>query len=229
MYLAGMIAAAALAVAPGLEPTPVGYTTASPGPAFERPLSSAPVARTDTVEISVLTYNVHGLPWPLAKGRPTALKAIGRELAQMRAEGRQPDIVLIQEGFRSDAETLVKLSGYKHWARGPGRAERAPRQSSEEAKRFRAVRYPQWGEGWGKLVGAGLYVLSDAPILDVQSAAYRYCAGLDCLANKGVMLVRVAVPGVPGGVDVLNTHLNSKGASRAPLGRTLAAHNLQVD
>lgn len=46
-----------------------------------------PGAARTTTDISVLTYNVRGLPWPLASDRGNALRAIGRELAQMRQSG----------------------------------------------------------------------------------------------------------------------------------------------
>jgi len=157
-------------------------------------------------EISVLTYNVRGLPWPVALGRGAALRRIGEALAQLRREGRQPDVVLIQEGFRSEVADLVKASGYPHWVRGPRRES-----------------------GFGKLTGGGLHVLSDLPITDVRTAAFRDCAGWDCLANKGVMLVRLAPAGQPFEIDVLNTHMNSKRSSGAPAALTLAAHNRQTD
>jgi endonuclease/exonuclease/phosphatase family metal-dependent hydrolase len=157
-------------------------------------------------EIRVLTYNVRGLPWPVALGRGAALRRIGEALAQMRREGRQPDVVLIQEGFRGEMTELVKASGYPHWVRGPRR-----------------------DGGFGKLTSGGLHVLSDIPITAVRAAAFSDCAGLDCLANKGVMLVRLAPPGRPFQIDVVNTHLNSKRASRAPAAQALAAHNRQTD
>lgn len=158
-----------------------------------------------TAEISVLTYNVRGLPWPVALGRGGALREIGKELAGMRREGRQPDVVLIQEGFRSEMAELVKLSGYRFWVKGPSR-----------------------GAGQGKLTNAGLHVLSDAPIVDVRAAVYRSCAGWDCLANKGVMLVRLAPDGGPE-IEVVNTHMNSRNASRALPAEALAAHNRQTE
>lgn len=182
------------------------------------------IVRTDAAEISVLTYNVRGLPWPVATGRGAALQAIGQELADLRREGRQPDVVLIQEGFRSEMAELVRTSGYAYWAEGPGRETRAPHGPAPARRDAKIL----LGEGVGKLTGAGLHVLSDAPILDVQVATFRHCAGLDCLANKGAMLVRIQPPGLPTPVDVVNTHLNSRKASRAPSGRTLAAHQGQT-
>lgn len=178
---------------------------------------------TGTAQISVLTYNIRGLPWPIALNRGKALREIGRELAAMRREGRQPDVVLIQEGFRDEVAGLFQESGYKYWAQGPDRNER-----TRFAGGVLAARDVFRGEGVGKLLGAGLHVLSDAPIVDVRSAAYNNCAGFDCLANKGAMLVRVAPAGVPITIDIVNTHMNARGASMAPAARTLPAHNGQV-
>ena len=164
-----------------------------------------PDTQGQTADISVLTYNVRGLPWPLASGRGDALRAIGQELAQMRQAGQQPDVVLIQEGFRSEMAELVQASGYRFWAKGPGR-----------------------GTGFGRLTNAGLHVLSDAPIVDVARHAFGDCAGLDCFANKGAMRVRLVPDGSPTPIDIVNTHLNSRRASRAAPAQSLAAHNQQV-
>jgi endonuclease/exonuclease/phosphatase family metal-dependent hydrolase len=163
----------------------------------------APAALVQSAEISVLTYNVKGLPWPIARGRGEALREIGRELAALRREGREPDVVLIQEGFRAEIADLVRESGYRYWAKGPSR-------------------------GLRNLTGGGLHVLSDEPIVDVKAAAFRNCAGLDCLANKGAMLVRLAPEGLPTPVDVINTHMNARKASRAPRSQTLPAHQGQT-
>jgi endonuclease/exonuclease/phosphatase family metal-dependent hydrolase len=209
----------------------VATISAAPPPVLQAAEAlPAPAAQTASAEISVLTYNVKGLPWPFARGRASALREIGRELAELRAEGRQPDIVLIQEGFRGEVADLVKESGYRYWARGPTRSDRVRAgDPPADGRHFRSRRDFRVGEGWGKFANAGLHVLSDAPITDVADVAYRYCAGFDCLANKGAMLARIALPQVPGEIDVVNTHLNSKRASRASLKRSLLAHNLQVE
>lgn len=167
--------------------------------------ASGPTAIVQTAELSVLTYNIKGLPWPIASGRGQAIREIGRELAELRREGRQPDVVLIQEGFRSEVEELVRESGYRFWARGPTRQE-----------------------GVRKLTNGGLHVLSDQPIVDVRTIPYRNCAGWDCLANKGAMLVRLAPEGLPTPIDVVNTHMNARTAAKAPPAETLAAHNAQT-
>lgn len=214
------------------------FETSSPAPAYSAPAveinadaSAIRVVRqpakaqasTDSGELSVLTYNVRGLPWPLASNRGKALREIGRELATLRREGRQPDVVLIQEGFRSEVATLVRESGYRYWARGPGKGVRTPFEGVVVGAR-------DWlrGEGLGKVYGGGLHVLSDAPILEVRTAAYNNCAGFDCLANKGAMMVRVQPDWSPIPIDVVNTHMNARKASGAPRKRTLPAHHGQT-
>jgi endonuclease/exonuclease/phosphatase family metal-dependent hydrolase len=221
MFMTGLAAAAAL-MAPA-EAAPLGGDGLRPAPPIPAPVAAeAP----RSAEISVLTYNVKGLPRPLAWGRAAALKRIGRELAQMRAEGRQPDVVLIQEGFREEVADLVRASGYRNWVQGPTRTERP---GDTPGRGYRAVRYRLYGEGWGKFTSSGLHVLSDLPISKIDSVVYRYCAGLDCLANKGAVLVRLTLPGGQAEVDIVNTHLNSKRKARVPMARTLKAHNLQTD
>ncbi len=175
-----------------------------------------------SAEISVLTYNVRGMPWPAARNRGTAMGAIGRELAQMRREGRQPDVVLIQEGFVGDMAKLAQASGYRYWVKGPDRKARP-------AAPLLGARYYLVGEGWGKFAGSGLHILTDLPPDRVATLTYSACAGLDCLAAKGAMLVHLAVPGLPGGVDVVNTHMNSRTAAKVPWSRSLTAHHRQVD
>ena len=220
--------AIALVPAAAVAPTEATSEIAVPHPVLV-PASAPAPAETASTEISVLTYNIKGLPWPFATGRAHALKQIGRELATLRAEGRQPDIVLIQEGFRSEVANLVKISGYRYWAQGPSRSDRASDTPPVDGKSYQRIRYLTFGEGWGKFTSGGLHVLSDAPITDVADVAYRYCAGLDCLANKGAMLARIALPNVPAEIDVVNTHLNSRRASRTPRGRTMAAYSLQIE
>jgi endonuclease/exonuclease/phosphatase family metal-dependent hydrolase len=100
--------------------------------------------------------------------------------------------------------------------------------TQDDRPRYKRVKYRRKGEGWGKWGSSGLWVLSDHPINWVKSHAYHYCAGLDCLANKGVMLVSLDVPGLPTPVEIADTHLNSKGASGVPRNRNRTAHHLQA-
>lgn len=188
-----------------------------------------PAVEARSIDLTVLTYNVEGLPWPVRAGRGRKLKAIGRQLAQLRAEGRAPDVVLLQEGFVKDAADLIAISGYPYVAKGPDKSQRDGNVLGKDRLRFRRIKYPQRGEGMGKWRGSGLYILSNHPIVTQTSHAYRFCAGLDCLANKGVMMVGVQPPGAPTIVQVANTHMNAKGAARVPRRRTQTAHHLQAD
>ncbi len=210
----------------------VPVVPAIPAPTTEDtpPAPFKPTGPIQPVELSVMTYNVEGLPWPIRMGRGSKLKAIGRELAALREKGLQPDVVLLQEGFRDEVEELIELSGYPHVAKGPRKKQRDPNPfSKDDRPRYKKVKYIRKGEGWGKWGSSGLWVLSDHPINWVKSHAYRYCAGLDCLANKGVMLVSLQVPGLPTPVEIADTHLNSKGASGVPRNRNRMAHHLQAE
>jgi endonuclease/exonuclease/phosphatase family metal-dependent hydrolase len=181
---------------------------------YLEPIADSYAVAAQSAEISVLTYNVEGLPWPIALGRGRALRAIGRELGEMRREGRQPDVVLIQEGFRSEIEVLVRESGYAYWAQGPSRSQRPG--------------HAGLNSGLQKFASAGLHVLSDIPIAEVKTTSFANCAGYDCFANKGAMLVRLAPQGLPTTIDVVNTHLNARKRSKAPKAVARAAHNAQM-
>jgi len=180
-----------------------------------------------TTELSVLTYNVEGLSWPARSGRGPQLGEIGRRLAAMRAEGRAPDVVLFQEMFSGPAKKALADSGYPAIAGGPRRMTPAG-----PATREKLPGRTRWllGELGLKLTSSGLAIASRYPLLDQRVEAYgrRSCAGIDCLANKGIMLVRLGIPGVPVPVDLYNTHMNARGASKAANVRNAAAHDRQA-
>jgi endonuclease/exonuclease/phosphatase family metal-dependent hydrolase len=222
--LAALLPAMALAQDVPLVPAiPTPKTEDTPPAPFK------PIGPIQPVELSVMTYNVEGLPWPIRSGRGSKLKEIGRQLAALREKGLEPDVVLLQEGFRDEVDDLIELSGYQYVAKGPRKKQRDGSQlTREDRPRYKRVKYRRKGEGWGKWGSSGLWVLSNHPINWVKSHAYHYCAGLDCLANKGVMLVSLEVPGLPTPVEIADTHLNSKGASGVPRNRNRTAHHLQA-
>lgn len=178
--------------------------------------------------LSVLIYNVEGLPWPARKNRGPSLDRIGESLAALRAEGRAPDIVLMQESFTSRAARIGQQAGYTNAIGGPKRSDVT--KDSAVADAFVAERRRKKGERAPKLMRSGLYVLSDFPVTEMfrEGFAKKACAGFDCLAAKGVMLVRVAVPGVPSPIDIVTTHMNSGRAARVPLERSAEAHRYQA-
>ncbi len=177
--------------------------------------------------LSVLTYNLEGLGWPARKGRAAELRAIGDRLAAMREAGTGPDVILFQEMFSGAAKRAVAASGYPAIAPGPRRTTR-PYIGDYEKVAGKAK--PLKGELGIRLLGGGLAIASRYPIAESALDAYgrRACAGLDCLSNKGVMLARIAIPGVPAPIDVYNTHMNSRGASKVSEARNGEAHARQA-
>ncbi|MCT2399629.1 endonuclease/exonuclease/phosphatase family protein [Novosphingobium mangrovi (ex Huang et al. 2023)] len=201
----------------------------TPAAVVSRPSARIVHASDDTAgTLSVMTWNVKGLPMPVAFGRPSALSEIGRRLASLRHEGRQPHIVLLQEAFISEAKSIGAEGGYPYMAIGPQPDDAAPSPSLDAGFRENA----RWrkGEDDGKWVGSGLVILSDYPIVETARMAFPQdqCAGYDCLAAKGVLLARVAVPGTSRPVTVIDTHLNSRKASGVSVARANTAYAWQA-
>jgi hypothetical protein len=182
------------------------------------------------VELSVMTYNVEGLPWPIRSGRGDKLKAIGRELAALREKGLEPDVVLLQEGFRDEVEDLIKLSGYPHVARGPRKKQRdASLIDPRGPPALQAGEIPPQGRGLGQ-VGLQRPVGAEQPSDQLgQVARLSLLRGPGLPGQQGVMLVSLEVPGLPTPVEIADTHLNSKGASGVPRNRNRMAHHLQAE
>lgn len=216
-----IIASALLLGACGSTP-PLRVMACADAPAA--PVRSDGESRTAT--LSVLTYNLEGLGWPARKGRARQLAQIGSRLAAMNAAGTAPDVVLFQEMFSPAAKRAVAASGYPAIAPGPRRLDPPDAVNG----RMPGSAKPLKGEVGIRLLGSGIAIASRYPIVAVETDAYgrRACAGLDCLANKGVMLARLHLPGVPGLVDVYNTHMNSRAASGVAEPRNLAAHARQA-
>lgn len=189
-------------------------------------IAATPDGQMAATTLSVLTYNIEGLGWPARTGRAPSLRAIGDRLANLRAAGQAPDIILFQEMFSGAAKRAVAATGYPAIVTGPRRTTRA-RGVTKETLPGRS--HIKRGEIGLHLTGSGLAIASRYPIVEVDMHAYgrRSCAGIDCLANKGIVLARIVIPGVPTPIDIYDTHMNSRGASRAPAHRNLAAHDRQ--
>lgn len=182
-------------------------------------------------QLSLLTYNVEGLPFPVRTGRADKLRQIGATLAALRAVGRQPHVVVLQEAFSADAKAITTQAGYRYVVDGPSADMAGAKATSANDLRFAAKASLFRGERSGKWVDSGLRIASDYPILSVRRMAYPAyaCAGFDCLANKGVLAVSLRVPGLAEPVAVVATHLNSRNASHAAPTRSLYAYQRQVD
>ena len=192
-------------------------------------LTGAPAAANPAParDVTLMTYNVHGLPWPIVEDRSAALAAIGNQLRAMRRHADAPDIVAVQEAFVDDAKAIGRTAGYRYAAFGP--AEDAPAMVPRVDDGFVADGSRMVGERLGKHVDSGLAIFSDYPILAVRRMAYPTCAGYDCLANKGALAALIAIPGVATPVIVVDTHLNSNGASGTPSTRAIQAYRRQID
>lgn len=127
--------------------------------------------------LKVLTYNVAGIPIVHARW-PERRKAIGQKL---RADGY--DIIAMQETWRDkDALELAEASGLPYYTR----------------------------YGRSISMGTGLAILSRYPILEkherpftCRPSALRWLTG-ESIANKGVLMARVATPQGP--LDVYTAH-----------------------
>jgi len=182
-------------------------------------------------KLSVLTYNVEGLPWPVRTGRDADLARITQRLQELRRTGSQPNVIVLEEAFSDAAQTIPMKAGYRYIADGPAASDAGPPATLAADRAFMAQASFLSGETWGKWRGSGLRIASDYPILSVKRAAYPAyaCAGMDCLANKGVLLVTVAVPGAAQPVAIVATHLNSRRAAGVSFERSFYAYRRQVD
>jgi hypothetical protein len=150
--------------------------------------------------VSIMAYNVEGLPWPFAAGRPQAFAAIEQRLRHLHSLGEQPHVLVLEEAFTPSARAIGAAAGYRSVVVAGSRT------------RF----------------GSGLEIASDLPILHVKPFTYHACAGFDCLAAKGAMLATVALPkGVR--IQIAATHLNSHRASGSDDSDANRAYFAQID
>ena len=190
------------------------------------PATIAPAAFDGS--LSVLTYNVHGLPWPFATGRPAAFRQIAARLAEMHAKGTAPQVVVLQEAFTHAAARIGREAGYRYIAYGPGTHQQGA--APDDAAFLAHARWIR-GETEGPVLDSGLVILSDYPIIATATVAYPRdaCAGYDCLANKGAVLARIAVPGLATPIDIVTTHLNCRERTGVNVARADEAYQRQLD
>lgn len=181
-----------------------------------------------TGDVSAMSYNVKGLPWPVALGREDAISTIGLRLATMRSDNVQPHVVMLQEAFGDTASSIADSAGYSHVVRGP-QTSRLPKSlpmGEEYADRAQWIK----GEQSGNVLDSGLAILSDYPV--VRTARFAFprgaCAGYDCLAAKGVLVAWIKIPGTVAPIAFVNTHLNARRATRVPSERADEAYAWQI-
>lgn len=183
--------------------------------------------------LDVLTFNVEGLPWPARSGRKPSLAAMGAYLNELRTRGEAPDAILFQEVFSRPASKMVAATGYPTIVPGPevhSTSNRIPDSPRKGRKRPGAR---VWGKGeiGLKFIGSGLAIASEYPVIYASSTPFKRksCAGIDCLSNKGVLLARLSIPGLPAPVELITTHMNSQRASKVRKKRYNAVHLAQTD
>lgn len=140
-------------------------------------------------DLTVLTYNVHGLPPGVTNDdTPARLKEIGPRLAGY-------DVVGLQESFDNKNHEAL-LAGAKH----------------PHVHRFDAIK--QEAGALPRAYGSGLTILSKHAMTATNAAHYSTCFGYadhasDCLASKGWQMSRLNVMGHV--IDVYNTHFEAGG------------------
>lgn len=202
---------------------------ARPQPNWES-VASTVGHRADAGELSVMSYNIEGLPPPARFGRSDALVRIGDRLAAERKTQTEPNVVLLQEAFNATAGRLAQRAGYRYAASGPPAGAANSELPPPGAAPFVAAASHFKGENDGKWADSGLRILSDYPIVKVRREAFPAwaCAGYDCLANKGVLIAWIAVPGAREPIAFIDTHLNSRAASGVAKSRADQAYGYQV-
>ena len=181
--------------------------------------------------VTLLSYNVEGLPWPLTHGRGAAAASIAAELRAMHDRGDGPQVVAVQEAFGDAQKAIGTNAGYRYVAYGPS-ADEAGAPATTPAERAFLAKASLWhGETEGAREDSGLAIFSDYPIVWAKRVAYpRFaCAGYDCLANKGMLAVALRVPGRTAPLVVVDTHLNARAASGVGSDRSLFAYQRQAD
>jgi endonuclease/exonuclease/phosphatase family metal-dependent hydrolase len=136
--------------------------------------------------LSVLTYNVHGLPAAITGDDTTA------RMGEIAPRLETWDILGIQESFDPDNHDI--LTG----------------ESSHDTRLWFGDMLPE------RFYGSGLAVLARAALVDHQHTHYSTCNGItdsssDCLASKGFQAVRLQMG--TSTIDVYNTHLEAGGGT----------------
>ncbi len=192
-------------------------------------IQKAQAAETASNKFSILTYNINALPSPVKWHKTSRLNRIAEILKERRAKGTQPDVVVLQEAFGERCDVIIEQSGYKYVVRGPGRKSGKKRRgtswSVESNNSYSQSTKPQ------KFMGSGLIILSDFEIKNPVFTTFdgQACAGLDCLANKAIVMTEVSVPGIDTPIHLVTSHFNSNRSAKAPGAIRMRAHQKQTD
>ncbi len=134
-------------------------------------------------ELKVLSWNVYMLPRPIKNSlQATRTKLIAQEL-----QNTSHDLIFMQEAFMKSFRTKIRTS----------LAKTHPYSITLNRPKF-----------FVSVFGSGLFILSRYPMKLIDHVYYRNCAGADCFATKGALLMEITMPGGHK-VHVVNTHLQA--------------------
>lgn len=218
------ILALALLILPGCSEFSPGDRTISCESSLRPEIAPADQNGENWFTLKVMTYNVEGLPPPARTGRRRFLIEIRDRINALIAENKAPDILVVQEMFSDEAIAILKGIAYPNFIYGPTRFDL-------RGASFKAVRMAGMDVPISKLQPSGLAIFSRYPIRERRKRPFRFfsCAGLDCLANKGGLMARVSIPGVPVPLIIATTHMNAQDVSKVPEKMHLRAHHQQTE
>ena len=178
-----------------------------------------------SVSLDVMTYNVEGLPPELHGDRAKDLARIKQSFNDMIAKNTAPDILVVQEMFTDDSIAKLRAIRYPNFIYGPTRRDvKAP---------LPVVRLAGYAPQLPNIRAqpSGLAIFSRYPVTAHRKRAFGYtsCSGADCLANKGMIIADIAIPGVPVPLRVVTTHMNAQDASGMPERVHRHAHRQQSE
>lgn len=183
------------------------------------------------MRLRVLLWNVEGLPWPIRSGREAVLEQIADWIAQRRAAGMGPDILILHKAFTPAASRIASTTGFDSVLPGPALDHDRHLPAAPSPPGYSGAANWRKGEGLGKWLDSGLYIATDLPVIARFTAPFAAgsCAGFDCLANKGGQIATLAIPGAPDALHIFNTHRNAREPSGVPAARAETAHILQTE
>jgi endonuclease/exonuclease/phosphatase family metal-dependent hydrolase len=202
--------------------------SAMPAPSYDAEPADKSAWPAAVGPVSIMSYNIKGMPWPIAAGREEAISGIGQRLAAMRSCDAHPRVVLLQEAFGDAGHALGEAAGYRFVVTGPQFSK--SHDPLPLGKAFAEGARWSKGEQTGSLIDSGLAILSDYPVIRIERYAFPEgaCAGYDCLASKGVLVAWIDVPVVGEPIAIVNTHLNSRRATHVASERADRAYAWQV-
>jgi endonuclease/exonuclease/phosphatase family metal-dependent hydrolase len=142
-------------------------------------------AATDTGAIRIMTYNIKMLPRILTYIHHMPVKR-ARILPQYLA-AENVDVIVLEETFDGKAGYIIKRRLRKTYPYAMGPANRQA----------------------GTMFSSGVVILSKYPMKKLKQIKYKQCAGDDCWARKGAMLVELSIKGRT--IQVMGTHLQAGG------------------